>query len=142
MVGKEDDPASYWEPETFQGRTVKLRGGSESHPTCFQFADLFGSAVASHVSLKGLGPVAFTRNVCFFFVSFFGPAASKPRWGESLAFGPLVVPPNLHQPMAGSVLRWEMKTSLVFSELLGCVAQVLRINGLFHPYKGRLDIVP
>ena len=23
--------------------------------------------------------------------------------------------------------------------LMRCVAQVLRINGLFHPYKGRLD---
>ena len=28
MVGKEDDPASYWVSVTFQGRTVKLREGS------------------------------------------------------------------------------------------------------------------
>ena len=28
MMGKEDDPASYWVSVTFQGRTVKLRGGT------------------------------------------------------------------------------------------------------------------
>ena len=31
MVGKEDDPASYWVSVTFQGRAVKLREGSASN---------------------------------------------------------------------------------------------------------------
>ena len=30
MLGKEDDPASYWVSVTFQGRTVKLREGKHN----------------------------------------------------------------------------------------------------------------